>query len=347
MKNHLKLTVILTIFLTFCLMHGYASDLLQSQNTVIAEENRIVITMEEYCFEFFLEELQQLENQIQDTQGIPEEQILGQLIFAAEKRLESSPEDNNLMTRLATLYHRAGAYEKAIELSKKVVIANKNNFNAVYVFTDSCRKLNNHLDAVDLLESLSGQSKNYKLALLLSSIYEDMGEHKNALFTMEQLVQNFPDMKAYYWKIAQLRNICNETAIRIYVNGKPVDFSQYDYVEPAIKGNRTLIPVRATCETLDAEVKWDPRNSVASIIHDGMTIELTKNDKFAKVNEKEILLDVPASIVNNRMMLPLRFISENLDKKIDWYSFSSGGKVISIQEIKQNTTEETTNSAAE
>ncbi len=347
MKNHLRFTVILTFILISCFSQGNASNLQNNLNTVIVEEDGIVVTMEKYSFKFFLEELQQLENQLLSTEGIPENQVLGQLIFSTQKRLESSPEDTGLMTRLAMLYHKASAYDKAIELAEKVVNISKDNFNAVYILTDSHKKLNNHIDAVDLLENLSDQSKNYKSALLLSATYEEMGEYRNALFIMEQLAQNSPGMKAYYWKIAQLRGVCNETAIRIYVNGKLVDFSQYDYVEPAIKDNRTLIPVRATCETLNAEVKWDPKNSVAAITHDDMRIELTKNNCSARVNEKEVLLDVPASIVNNRMMLPLRFISENMGKKIDWFSHSSGGKVICILDINSEAAEHAVHSAEE
>ena len=35
-------------------------------------------------------------------------------------------------------------------------------------------------------------------------------------------------------------------------------------------------------------------------------------------NDEEITLDVPAQVVNDRTMIPLRAVAEALDAKVDW-----------------------------
>ena len=47
-------------------------------------------------------------------------------------------------------------------------------------------------------------------------------------------------------------------------------------------------------------------------------IELPIKSEFAKVNGKDIPLDVPAQILNGRTMVPVRFIAEALGCEVEW-----------------------------
>lgn len=47
-------------------------------------------------------------------------------------------------------------------------------------------------------------------------------------------------------------------------------------------------------------------------------IELPIDKNFARVNGREMSLDVPAQIVKNRTMVPLRFIAEQLGCEVEW-----------------------------
>jgi hypothetical protein len=69
---------------------------------------------------------------------------------------------------------------------------------------------------------------------------------------------------------------------------------------------------------LGAEVEWSEEEEKVTIIKENVTINIYIDSYKAYVNEKEVILDSPAFIENNRTFTPLRFIAENLGAKIDW-----------------------------
>lgn len=87
---------------------------------------------------------------------------------------------------------------------------------------------------------------------------------------------------------------------------------------PVIKSGRTLIPVRALCEALNAEVSWDDKSKTAVIVKGNKNISLKIGQKVILVNNDKKNIDVPAIIVNGRTMLPVRTISEILGAKVTW-----------------------------
>ena len=103
--------------------------------------------------------------------------------------------------------------------------------------------------------------------------------------------------------------------VTVTVDGKAVVFPD---AKPSMEGNRVLIPVRFVSEALGAEVKYS--NKTVVINKDGKQISMKVNTKIVKVGDKTITLDVPARIVQNRTYVPLRFVSEALEAKVDWNS---------------------------
>ncbi len=85
---------------------------------------------------------------------------------------------------------------------------------------------------------------------------------------------------------------------------------------PVIVKNRTLIPVRAITEGFGADVEW--LDGVATITKDGKVIELNLDSNTALVNGEEVEIDSKASIKNNRMYVPLRFILETFELEVEW-----------------------------
>lgn len=84
---------------------------------------------------------------------------------------------------------------------------------------------------------------------------------------------------------------------------------------PVIKGNRTLIPVRAITKGLGAELYWDQQDQI-TITKGSITIILTLGSNIAYVNGEEVVLDSKASITNNRTYVPMRFIMETFKMKV-------------------------------
>ncbi|HHV17475.1 MAG TPA: AMIN domain-containing protein [Thermoanaerobacterales bacterium] len=102
--------------------------------------------------------------------------------------------------------------------------------------------------------------------------------------------------------------------IEIYINDQKIESD----VPPVIVNGRTLAPVRVISEKLGAEVYWDNDNRLVQVITPSKTIILKIDDRKALVDEQEVLLDVPAKIVNDRTMVPLRFLGETLGAKVGW-----------------------------
>ena len=71
------------------------------------------------------------------------------------------------------------------------------------------------------------------------------------------LTQAFKETrKAILEEIANVKKELKDESIGVFARGKEVDFEKYDGVKPCIENNRTLVPIRAITEALDAEVEW-------------------------------------------------------------------------------------------
>lgn len=89
-------------------------------------------------------------------------------------------------------------------------------------------------------------------------------------------------------------------------------------VAPVLENQRTLIPARAVFEELGATVTWNEALQCVSIKFKGDEIILYIGHATALVNSSVKELDVPAKIIGNRTMIPLRFVGENLGMDIGW-----------------------------
>lgn len=103
-------------------------------------------------------------------------------------------------------------------------------------------------------------------------------------------------------------------APKVFVGGKAVTFD----VPPRIESGRTLVPVRAIMEALGATVEWNGAKRTVTVTRPGVKIVLTIGSRNALVNGRTVRLDVPARIVNDRTIIPLRFMSERLGEKVTW-----------------------------
>ena len=95
-------------------------------------------------------------------------------------------------------------------------------------------------------------------------------------------------------------------------------------VAPKIEKDRTMLPARFVAENLGAKVEWDGEKELVTITgknlktDENVTILITIGSATAKVNGKEIKLDSPAFIENDRTYTPIRFISEELGASVEW-----------------------------
>ncbi|QIB69904.1 AMIN domain-containing protein [Aminipila butyrica] len=132
----------------------------------------------------------------------------------------------------------------------------------------------------------------------------------------------------------------NTTDVNLVINNKQVSAD----VMPFIQNDRTLVPARAVFESLGGTVKWDQDSYTVTVKYDTTTVILKINDKTATVNGKKKTLDVPAIIKNERTVIPVRFVAEELGFRVGWIdssrtvTISSAGDPEVKPEIKGNIT---------
>jgi len=89
-----------------------------------------------------------------------------------------------------------------------------------------------------------------------------------------------------------------------------------------VRDGRTLVPVRVFVQDiLGGEVDWCGDARRVDIIHKHNSLVLHIDSNVALVNDNEVLLDVPAMIINYATLVPLRFVTEALGMDV---SFTDG-----------------------
>ncbi|MBQ7264782.1 MAG: hypothetical protein IJS61_01640 [Firmicutes bacterium] len=105
--------------------------------------------------------------------------------------------------------------------------------------------------------------------------------------------------------------VYGEVAVKL--NGAAIDGAN-----AVIEQDRTLVPLRGVFEAMGYEVSWDAETKTATLKNSENTITARPNESFFTLNGEQIDLDVPSRIIDERMYLHLRGISEASDYIVKW-----------------------------
>jgi tetratricopeptide (TPR) repeat protein len=154
----------------------------------------------------------------------------------------------------------------------------------------------------------------YKTFTNLADVFEQVGEVAEAADVQKEAVKsNVKNLEAYV-KLGKLYEKLGKTGVKAFVNGEEPQFD----VQPMIKDGRTLVPFRAIAEALKAKVLWNPEDRSVTVAKEDITVKLIVGSKIATVNGNEVALDVTAQIIENRLVVPLRFLGESLKTVVQW-----------------------------
>jgi len=92
--------------------------------------------------------------------------------------------------------------------------------------------------------------------------------------------------------------------------------------EPIIINNRTLLPLRVIAEIFKCDVKWEPKGVITVISGDNEII-LSLNSNKLIVNNEVKDIDSPPILKNSTTMVPIKFLEEYIEAKIEWYKDTS------------------------
>jgi uncharacterized lipoprotein YddW (UPF0748 family) len=106
-------------------------------------------------------------------------------------------------------------------------------------------------------------------------------------------------------------------AISIYLDGNKVTSDVSPYIIPKL--NVTMVPLSVISKNLGAGVTWTQATKTAVITKSELTLTMKIGQKYAMLNGKREELDATVQVKNGRVMVPLRFVSNQLNLDATWY----------------------------
>lgn len=129
----------------------------------------------------------------------------------------------------------------------------------------------------------------------------------------ESLQQNLRNKKVYE-KLGRILEKKGEKGLKVFVDGKRPDFD----VKPQIIDGRTMVPFRKVGEALGAKVDWREDTQTVVAERNGVKVEIPIGSLTIYINGKPQAIDVPAQIIGDRTLVPVRFLSQALGASVDW-----------------------------
>ena len=107
-----------------------------------------------------------------------------------------------------------------------------------------------------------------------------------------------------------------EDTVKTYVeiDGKILGFD----TPPVTESDRTLVPLRFIFETMGADVDWDAGAQTAIVTGNNTSIRFSIDNVTATIDGAAKTMDVPARLINDKTLVPLRFLSEELGFDVEW-----------------------------
>jgi Leucine-rich repeat (LRR) protein len=102
--------------------------------------------------------------------------------------------------------------------------------------------------------------------------------------------------------------------INVLDNDKYLLFGEYPFIE----NGRVVAPARAILEYFDFVLTWDNDSKTVTAGREGLNITIPTQHKTATINNNNIELDVAGIIKEGRIYVPLRFLAEAINLKVDW-----------------------------
>lgn len=91
---------------------------------------------------------------------------------------------------------------------------------------------------------------------------------------------------------------------------------------PIISNSRTLVPLRGVFEQLGAIVDWNQTTQQAIIKNDQIEVLISPDNTAVLLNGELTYLDAAALNVDDRLMIPIRFVAESLGHTVGWDALS-------------------------
>lgn len=112
--------------------------------------------------------------------------------------------------------------------------------------------------------------------------------------------------------------------------------NQYFSAESITQNGTTLVPLRGVFETLGATVVWNQKDKTITAQKDNKKVWLKVGSKSAKVNGNAVVISIAPKVTEGKVLVPLRFVSEALNAKVDWNKDAASIKIVGSNSVNQN-----------
>ena len=104
------------------------------------------------------------------------------------------------------------------------------------------------------------------------------------------------------------------TNIKVYIDNEIVSFD----IQPRLVGGRTMVPLRAIFEGLGATVDWNGDTQTVTAFNEVTIVTATIGQYTMTVNGTKKTMDVAPMVIDNRTLVPARFVAEAFDCDVRW-----------------------------
>lgn len=108
-------------------------------------------------------------------------------------------------------------------------------------------------------------------------------------------------------------NVGAASDVKVFVNGVKLGGAQ-----PTIINGRTMVPLRSVFEALGFHVNWNDTTKTATIKAGSLKNQFTLNSKTFLSEGASMPLDVPVTLINGSVMVPVSYITNNLEAAVKW-----------------------------
>ena len=117
--------------------------------------------------------------------------------------------------------------------------------------------------------------------------------------------------------------LVKDTLITLQIGQKTAYINQKKSIleeAPFIRSNRTYVPLRFLAEAFQMEVSWIGPEQKIVLKEEGTIIELWIDRLIVRKNGQETRIDAVPLLIKSRTYVPIRFVAEALDARVEWES---------------------------
>ncbi|WP_026477060.1 stalk domain-containing protein [Alkaliphilus transvaalensis] len=198
--------------------------------------------------------------------------------------------------------------------------------------------LENYLDQIvvrkgDLLDYLEVEIENDRIPIEITAdatksvvVHRNRRLAKNKVLIknipqQDQIVSNLINQEQMIGRLLLTNGMEIEVPIRfnrgitVIINGDQMNFKS---AYPKIIDGRTYISIRDFSETFNLLLEWEQSSQSIQLKNDEKSIRLITNDKRAYIEDIEIMLEEGPLLIEDRLMVPLRLITEIFNAHVQW-----------------------------